>query len=71
MEKPDNWFTLLAKDVKRQWKSDIFSKDTGHWPTTLLKCHNCTGVFHAFCSANQLPDFFINVPRKEHCSKMG
>ena len=37
LNKPGCWF-LLAKCLKKQlWKSDILSKDAGHWPVSLIK----------------------------------
>ena len=45
---------------KRQWKSDILSKNSGHRPAVYLKCHPSTGVFKHFAGRNQLPGFYIS-----------
>ena len=38
---------------KHLWKSDILSKDAGHWPASLV-------FFKHFASKTRLPGFYIN-----------
>ena len=37
MKKPGSWFALTEMYEKHRWKSDILSKDCGHWSVSLLK----------------------------------
>ena len=44
----NSWF-LLAKCLKTPVENGILSKDSGHWPASLIKMSLSTGVFQTFC----------------------
>ena len=60
LNKSGRWFLLVKCLEKHLWKSDISSKDAGHWPVSLLKMSLYRRFFLAcFASKNQLFGFFI------------